>query len=192
MSPPRLISPRPTKSAGKTSRSPKIAWSTSTYLRDAMLPSRTTSQSGPMSAATARIVRVDVHGRERSQRAERDRRVGKPQSGGRGNNEDSGAAERGGLRGPREGPAIRQLAAKIEPAQEREYIAEGRARARAELNGKIERRALGHDNARAVTGAIRGREEKNLRAGHRSLVSQMIRDLSAFGTGSRARVRHRR
>ena len=45
--PPRLMSPRPTKSTGNRSRSPKISSSTSTYFGDAMLPSSTTSQSRP-------------------------------------------------------------------------------------------------------------------------------------------------
>ncbi len=52
-SPPRLMSPRPTKSDGNTRRSPKTPVSTSTYFADAMLPSSTTSQSGPISAASA-------------------------------------------------------------------------------------------------------------------------------------------
>ena len=48
MSPPRLMSPRPINEGGNSNRSPKIGRSTSTYLPDAMLPSKTTSQSGPM------------------------------------------------------------------------------------------------------------------------------------------------
>ena len=54
MSPPRLMSPRPTKAGGNSSRSPKIGSSTSTYLPEAMLPSSTTSHSGPTLAHSAR------------------------------------------------------------------------------------------------------------------------------------------
>ena len=54
ISPPRLMSPRPTKPAETRSRSPKIGSSTSTYLPDAMLPSSTTSHSGPTASSSAR------------------------------------------------------------------------------------------------------------------------------------------
>ena len=57
ISPPRLMSPRPTKAGGNIRRSPKIGSSTSTYLPDAMLPSSTTSQSGPTAARSARAPR---------------------------------------------------------------------------------------------------------------------------------------
>jgi len=50
------MSPRPTKSIGKSSRSPNTSVSTSTYLADAMLPSSTTSHSGPISSFRARAL----------------------------------------------------------------------------------------------------------------------------------------
>src|SRR6267142_3875870 len=53
MSPPRLMSPRPTKSGGNISRSPKIGSSRSTYFPDATLPRSTTSQSGPIASRSA-------------------------------------------------------------------------------------------------------------------------------------------
>lgn len=54
--PPRLISPRPTNSAGNISRSPKIPSRGSTYFGVATLPSRTTSQS-PMCSQSSRASR---------------------------------------------------------------------------------------------------------------------------------------
>src|SRR5688572_1936316 len=51
--PPRLMSPRPTNAGGNTRRSPKIGCRTSTYFPDAMLPSRTTSHSGPTASRSA-------------------------------------------------------------------------------------------------------------------------------------------
>src|SRR5688500_16262121 len=45
ISPPRLMSPRPTNSCGNSSRSPKTSSRTSTYLPVAILPSRMTSTS---------------------------------------------------------------------------------------------------------------------------------------------------
>ena len=57
-SPPRLMSPRPTKSDGNTRRSPKIPCSTSTYFGDAMLPRRTTSHSAPVPATSPAIARA--------------------------------------------------------------------------------------------------------------------------------------
>src|SRR5712692_8143186 len=50
------MSPRPTNAIGNRSRSPKIPASTSTYLGDAMLPSSTTSQSGPICASSVRAL----------------------------------------------------------------------------------------------------------------------------------------
>ena len=54
--PPRLMSPRPTKSIGNSSRAPKTSVSTSTYFAEAMLPRRTTSHSGPISSSSARAL----------------------------------------------------------------------------------------------------------------------------------------
>jgi hypothetical protein len=50
------MSPRPTKSIGKRSRVPKMLVSTSTYFGEATLPSRTMSQSAPISEASARAL----------------------------------------------------------------------------------------------------------------------------------------
>src|SRR5437867_337305 len=55
--PPRLISPRPTNSMGNRRRLPKIPSRMSTYFGDAMLPSSTTSQSGPISPSNAAALR---------------------------------------------------------------------------------------------------------------------------------------
>src|SRR5881628_1155784 len=69
ISPPRLMSPRPMKSTGNRSRSPKIGSSTSTYFPDAMLPSSTISHSGPAAASSAHAVRTNgsrYHGLRRS------------------------------------------------------------------------------------------------------------------------------
>ena len=52
MRPPRLISPRPTNSAGKRSSCGKADSSTSTYLGVAMLPSRTGWPPGPSASAS--------------------------------------------------------------------------------------------------------------------------------------------
>jgi hypothetical protein len=52
MRPPRLISPRPTNSAGKRGSCGKAESSTSTYLGVAMLPSKTGSPPGPSACAS--------------------------------------------------------------------------------------------------------------------------------------------
>ena len=140
--PPRLMSPRPTKCGGNISRSPKIGSSSSTYLPDAMLPSSTTSQSGPIAVeqraraplerlAVRRVADVDVDAGERAERVERHRRVGGAQAGVRRDHEHAAGGDRiGGIGRLREPPRVGELAAEVQAADEAEHVAERRARRR--------------------------------------------------------------
>src|SRR5262245_54783860 len=105
--------------------------------------------------AIARIVAVDVDGREAPQARNVDRLVGWPQTVGRCDDEH---ARVGRLR---DGARVRELAAKVETAQEREDLAERHAGAVADALGEIERRALTHDQPRAQPAAVSGRQEED-------------------------------
>ena len=149
--PPRDMSPRPTKSIGNRSRSPNSPSSTSTYFGEATLPSSTTSQSvRSRAAACARCARAAA-GSARSRRrcrptrtrATRVRDIGirTPQPGVRRNHVHAAADDSVARLGRRcETLRVGHFAAEIQSADEREDVAERRARARAKLLGQRERR----------------------------------------------------
>ena len=114
--------------------------STSTYFGDAMLPSSTTSQSGPISRAQRARALLErpavgrVVGMRRRRRANartaaaRHRRVRAAQAGVRRDDVDAAADDRvAGLGRRGEPPRVGQLAAEVQAADEGEDVAERRA-----------------------------------------------------------------
>ena len=133
------MSPRPTKSMGNSRRSPKIPSRMSTYFGDAMLPRRTTSHSGPISASNARALLssgrryaalsgCDIGPGEGAHRLVRHQRIGTAQA--RVRRDDVDATADDGIVGLGRGGephGVGELAAEIQPAHEREHVSECRA-----------------------------------------------------------------
>ena len=171
--PPRLMSPRPTNAIGNCSRSPKMPASMSTYFGDAMLPSSTTSHSGPISASSARALassgrRYVALSASMSPRANARtaawviERVRAAQPGIRRDDVDA-AADDGIVRlgRPREPARVGQLAAEVQAADEGEEIAERRALRRAQRRRERERRIRRQRLLRAAAAAVGGREQED-------------------------------
>jgi hypothetical protein len=132
--------------------------------------------------AIARIVALDVDGREALQPRQIDGLVGRPQTVGRRDDEDARVA----VRWIRERARVRQLAAEVETAQKREDLAERRARGPNAL-GQLERRAVAQDHARPQPPAVGRREQKD--PAHARLAGATARAnspaLRVFNTSSR-------
>ena len=141
---------------GNTSRSPKIPCKTSTYFADAMLPSRTTSQSGPMSGQSrGRCARAAAYTRgcpptrprsERPQRVQRHERVRRRRPAvGVMTKMPVPEIDESGSGGPHESACVRQFAAEVQATQEAEHLAKRRAGV-AQPQREIERRPVRHDH----------------------------------------------
>ena len=173
MRPPRLISPRPTKAGGNSSRSPKIGSSTSTYFPEAMLPSSTTSQSGPMlvksgartlleRATVARIREIDRLSGKRLNRLARHGDVSCTQAGIRRNDQHSARDESIGRIGrPAESPRVRQLPSEVEAADEANTSPSGAPAGVRSCSASGKLRGVGHDTPRPHTSAIGRRQQKD-------------------------------
>ena len=173
--PPRLMSPRPTKSIGKRSRSPKIAEQDVDVLRrrDAaeqhdVAVGTDLREQRPRARferpAIARVVEVDVAARECPHGGVRHERVRAPQPG-RGRDHVNACADNrvGGIGRLREPARVGQLAAEIQAADEREQIAERRAGRRSQRGRERELRVRRQRLLRAAAAAVRGGKKKDAR-----------------------------
>ena len=169
---PRLMSPRPTNSTGKRSRSPSISRSTSTYFPVATLPSSTTSRSSSSSSRRrSRLNGVRYSGRSaRMSTVPNSRRSRAPISVSGGSSPRSvvmtctpacpsgGTGEVGG---------VGQLSPEIESTEEAERLTQGDARRPKPLRqGKS--RPFVEQNGGALAATVRGREKKDSPCGHQS------------------------
>ncbi len=139
--PPRLMSPRPTNSMGNRSWPPNMVSRTSTYFGEAMLPSRTTSQSGPISSgehagaslerpAVGGVVGMNVGVCKRAHGSARHQRIGAAEPGVRRDDVHTARDRAGRIGWDGKSTSVCELAAKVEPAHECEQLAEWRAFAR--------------------------------------------------------------
>ena len=166
------MSPRPTNSAGKTSRSPKTSVRGSTYFPLATLPRSTTCQPAAPSRAAGKGARVpherppvprvsgiDIDPTVAAQKRRAHLDLGRPQP-------LAGCDHQCPVHTrwrAREGPRVGELAPEVEAAHEAEHLPQGGPLPALQAARKVEASLLAEDQLRPLTPAMRRREKEDAR-----------------------------